>query len=106
MSPMRILLTEILPNISVPLLVELGLRYTYSIAIIASLSFLGLGQQPPTPDWGLMINENRIGMGANPWPVLVPVFLIAILTIGVNLFTDALSRSTVATSGGATETPV
>jgi peptide/nickel transport system permease protein len=106
MSPMRILLTEILPNISVPLLVELGLRYTYSIALIASLSFLGLGQQPPTPDWGLMINENRIGMGTNPWPVLVPVFLIAILTIGVNLVTDALSRSTVATGGGAAETPV
>jgi peptide/nickel transport system permease protein len=93
MSPLRILLTEILPNISVPLLVELGLRYTYSIALIAGLSFLGLGQQPPTPDWGLMINENRIGMAANPWPVLVPVFLIAILTIGMNLFTDALSRS-------------
>jgi len=93
MSPLRILLSEILPNISVPLLIELGLRYTYSIALIAGLSFLGLGQQPPTPDWGLMINENRIGMAANPWPVLVPVFLIAILTIGMNLFTDALSRS-------------
>lgn len=101
MSPPRILLSEILPNISVPLLVELGLRYTYSIALIAGLSFLGLGQQPPTPDWGLMINENRIGMNANPWPVLVPVFLIAILTIGINLFTDALSRSTGAASRGA-----
>lgn len=100
MSPMRILLTEILPNISAPLLVELGLRYTYSIALIAGLSFLGLGQQPPTPDWGLMINENRIGMGANPWPVVVPVILIAILTIGINLFTDALSRSTQAVGNG------
>lgn len=90
--PLRILMREILPNISVPLLVELGLRYTYSIALIAGLSFLGLGQQPPTPDWGLMINENRIGMAANPWPVLAPVFLIALLTIGVNLLTDALAR--------------
>lgn len=106
MSPMQILLTEILPNISTTLLVEVGLRYTYSIALIAGLSFLGLGQQPPTPDWGLMINENRIGMGANPWPVLVPVFLIAILTIGINLFTDALSRSTAAAGlGGAAKTP-
>lgn len=106
MSPMRILLMEILPNISAPLLVELGLRYTYSIALIAGLSFIGLGQQPPTPDWGLMINENRIGMGTNPWPVLVPVFLIAILTIGINLFTDALSRSTAAVCiGGAAKTP-
>ncbi len=93
-SRLRILLTEILPNISVPLLVELGLRYTYSIALIAGLSFLGLGQQPPAPDWGLMINENRIGMASNPWPVLVPVILIAVLTIGTNLFTDAMSRST------------
>lgn len=106
MSPLRILATEILPNISVPLLVELGLRFTYSIALIAGLSFLGLGQQPPAPDWGLMINENRIGMASNPWPVLVPVALIAVLTIGTNLFTDALSRSTTAADqGGATETP-
>jgi peptide/nickel transport system permease protein len=90
--PLRILVREILPNISVPLLVELGLRYTYSIALIAGLSFLGLGQQPPTPDWGLMINENRIGMAANPWPVLAPVFLIVLLTIGVNLLTDAFAR--------------
>jgi len=99
MSPLRILVTEILPNISVPLLVELGLRYTYSIALIAALSFLGLGQQPPTPDWGLMVNDNRIGMASNPWPVLAPILLIALLTIGVNLFTDALSRSTAAAGG-------
>ncbi|MBL8580926.1 MAG: ABC transporter permease [Rhizobiaceae bacterium] len=96
--PLRILLREILPNISVPLLVELGLRYTYSIALIAGLSFLGLGQQPPTPDWGLMINENRIGMGSNPWPVLAPVILIVLLTIGVNLVTDALARRSGATA--------
>lgn len=106
MSPLRILVIEILPNISVPLLVEVGLRYTYSIALIAGLSFLGLGQQPPTPDWGLMINENRIGMASNPWPVLVPVILIAVLTIGTNLFTDALSRSTTVSGGNAAaETP-
>ncbi len=106
MSPLRILVTAILPNISVPLLVELGLRYTYSIALIAALSFLGLGAQPPASDWGLMINENRIGMASNPWPVLVPVFLIAILTVGVNLFTDALSRSTAPAGGeAARDTP-
>jgi peptide/nickel transport system permease protein len=99
MAPFRILVSEILPNLSVPLLVELGLRYTYSIALIAGLSFLGLGQQPPAADWGLMINENRIGMASNPWPVLAPVLLIALLTIGINLFTDAISRSAVA--GGA-----
>ena len=92
-SPAKIMVREILPNIVNPLMVELGLRFTYSIAIIAGLSFLGFGQQPPAPDWGLMINENRIGLASNPWPVVVPVLLIAILTIGTNLFTEAVARA-------------
>ena len=49
-----------MPNVPVPLLVEFGLRLTYSIGLIAALNFLGLGLQPPTADWGLMINENRL----------------------------------------------
>ena len=89
----RIMLREIFPNIVNPLMVELGLRFTYSIAIIAGLSFLGFGQQPPAADWGLMINENRIGLAQNPWPVVAPVLLIAVLTISMNLFTDAIARS-------------
>ena len=93
MSSGKIMVREILPNIVNPLMVELGLRFTYSIAIIAGLSFLGFGQQPPAPDWGLMINENRIGLASNPWPVVVPVLLIAILTIGTNLFTEAVARA-------------
>lgn len=100
MNRRRILLSQVLPNVSGPLLVELGLRFTYSIALISALSFLGLGQQPPTADWGLMINENRIGLGANPWPVLVPVLLIAFLTVGINLLTDAVARAHSAGSGG------
>src|SRR6202008_947448 len=80
------------PNIVNPLMVELGLRSPYSIALIAGLSFLGFGQQPPAADWGLMINENRIGMAQNPWPVVVPILLTAVLTIGMNLFTDAVAR--------------
>jgi peptide/nickel transport system permease protein len=83
---------EIAPNVVGPLLVELGLRFTYSIALIAGLSFLGLAQDPPAPNWGLMLNENRIGMLQNPWPVAVPVLLIAVLTVGVNLLTDAYGR--------------
>jgi peptide/nickel transport system permease protein len=93
MAPGRIMLREIFPNIVNPLMVELGLRFTYSIALIAGLSFLGFGQQPPAPDWGLMINENRIGLAANPWPVVVPILLIAILTIGTNLFTESVVRA-------------
>lgn len=88
-----VILREVLPNITGPLLVELGLRFTYSVAIIAGLNFLGFGVQPPFADWGLMINENRIGLESNPWPVVVPVVLIAILTIGVNMLTDAVSRA-------------
>jgi peptide/nickel transport system permease protein len=89
----KIMLTEILPNIISPLMVETGLRLTYSISLIASLSFLGFGLQPPAPDWGVIINENRIAIMSNPWPVIVPILLIAVLTVGVNLFSDAIARS-------------
>ncbi len=89
----RILLGEVFPNITGPLMVELGLRMTYSIAYIAALSFLGLGMQPPTADWGLMINENRIALLVQPWGVILPVIAIAILTVGTNLITDSLARA-------------
>jgi peptide/nickel transport system permease protein len=84
---------EVLPNILAPVLVDAGLRFTYSILIIAGMSFLGFGLQPPAPNWGLMINENRIGLVVNPWAVIVPASLIAILTIGLNTFTDAIARA-------------
>jgi len=89
----RVILGEVVPNIISPVMVEAGLRLTYSIAIIASLSFLGFGLQPPSADWGLMVNENRIGIQQNPWPVVAPIVLIAILTVGVNMFSDAVARS-------------
>ena len=89
----RILLREILPNITGPLMVEIGLRLTYSIGYIASLSFLGLGIQPPSADWGLMINENRIALVVQPWGVLLPVLAIAALTVGTNLVADALASA-------------
>jgi peptide/nickel transport system permease protein len=90
--PARIMWREILPNVMSPLMVEFGLRLTYSIATIAALAFLGFGQAPPAANWGLMINENRSGIEANPWAVVVPVLLIALLTIGTNTFTDAIAR--------------
>ncbi|WP_066456013.1 ABC transporter permease [Castellaniella caeni] len=89
----KILLTEILPNTTGTLAVEFGLRLTYSIGIIAGLNFLGLGIQPPMADWGLMINENRVGVTAQIWPVLLPVLAIAILTVGTNLITDGVARA-------------
>ncbi len=95
----RILTTEVLPNITGPLMVELGLRLTYSIGYIASLSFLGLGVQPPAADWGLQINENRIALIVTPWGVLLPVIAIAVLTVGTNMITDALAKESADTTG-------
>lgn len=89
----RILAGEVLPNITSPLMVELGLRFAYSIATIAALSFLGFGLQPPAADWGLMINENRIALSTQPWAVVVPVLLIGIATVGANLVVDGFSRA-------------
>jgi peptide/nickel transport system permease protein len=73
-------------------MVEAGLRLTYSITIFAGLAFLGFGQAPPAATWGTMIYENRIGLSQNPWAVIVPAALIALLTIGINSFTDAFAR--------------
>ena len=101
----RILLREILPNITGPLAVEAGLRLTYSIGSIASLSFLGLGIQPPAADWGLMINENRIALSLQPWGVILPVAAIALLTIGTNMLADATARATASTAMPARPTP-
>lgn len=92
LPPWRVMRREIMPNVTSPLMVESGLRFTYSIIIIAGLAFLGFGLPPPAPSWGVMINENRIGLTANPWSVLVPASLLAVLTVGVNTFTDAVAR--------------
>ena len=92
MSPAKILGKEILPNLISPIMVEAGLRLTYSIILISGLAFLGFGQPPPAPNWGYMINENQIGLPSNPWAVVVPAALIALLTIGTNTFTDAIAR--------------
>jgi peptide/nickel transport system permease protein len=91
--PLRIMFSEALPNVTGPMMVETGLRMTYSIAIIASMSFLGFGIQPPNADWGLMINENRLSLVVMPWGVVAPAIAIGLLTVGFNLVTDAIARS-------------
>jgi peptide/nickel transport system permease protein len=88
-----ILRREILPNIARPLLADAGLRLTWSILLIAAVSFLGLGDQPPASNWALMIAENRTGLSLQPWPVVVPAILIALLTIGINLLADGVTAS-------------
>jgi peptide/nickel transport system permease protein len=92
LRPAAVMAKEILPNLSSPLMVEAGLRLTYSIIVMAGLAFLNFGQPPPAPNWGTMINENRVGLALNPWAVVVPALLIAVLTVGTNLLGDAVGR--------------
>jgi len=97
----KILFGEVLPNVTSPLVVEASLRLTFSIALISALSFLGFGLQPPAADWGLMINENRLGLEIQPWGVVLPVIAIGLLTIGTSLIGDAFSRAAIGIERGA-----
>lgn len=88
-----IIFAEIWPNARMPLLTDFGLRMIYIILFVSSLSFLGLGVQPPQADWGSMVRENLAALqfGASALPVLAPAMAIASLTIGINLIVDDVS---------------
>ena len=89
-----ILFAEILPNVMGPVVVEFTVRLGYAIFVVATLSFLGLGVQPPSPDWGLQVLEHYgLISGGFWWPVLFPAAAIAILVIGVNLIADGLTQA-------------
>jgi len=92
-NPVSIVLRDVLPNILGPVLVDAGLRFTYSILIMASVNFLGLGLEPPSPDWALMIGENRTYIALNSLSIVAPAAMLALLTIGVNLVGDAIAQS-------------
>jgi peptide/nickel transport system permease protein len=96
LSPTRICLGEILPNIITPLMVDYGLRLTWAIGLIAALSFLGAGIQPPAADWGLMINQNRVGLTVQVWATLAPILCITAFALGVNLVTEGIARAAAA----------
>ena len=87
-----ILFREILPNAMAPILVEMSVRFSYSIFLVASLGFLGLGVQPPSPDWGLQINEARSYFATAPWILLFPAGAISLLVVATNLMTDGLRQ--------------
>jgi peptide/nickel transport system permease protein len=87
-----VLAREVLPNISGVITADLGLRFSWGIILIASVNFLGVGIQPPTPDLGLMVSENRVVIASNPWAILGPSIVLAMLIIGVNLVGDAYVR--------------
>jgi peptide/nickel transport system permease protein len=73
---------------------------TYSIGLVAAISFLGFGLPPPTADWGLMINENRLSITVQPWSVLLPILAIGLLTVGTNLVTDGIARAAIGIDRG------
>ena len=85
-----ILFREMLPNAVPPLIVEGSVRFAYSIFLVASLGFLGLGVPPPSPDWGLQVNEARTFFDIAPWMLLFPAGAIALLVIGTSLMADGL----------------
>lgn len=88
-----ILIREILPNVRDSLAVQGAMQWSWLLLGIASLSFLGLGVAPPTPDWGLMIADGRGVMQTAPWAVLWPMAMLSSLIVGVNLAADAFAKA-------------
>ena len=84
---------ELLPNVLDVLLVEAAMRWSWMLLAFSSLSFLGFGVSPPTPDWGLMISDARSFMSIAPWAALAPVVALSSLIIGINLSADALAKA-------------
>ena len=84
---------EILPNITQPIIVEGTIRLGYAVFTAATLSFLGFGLAPPSPDWGLTIAVERVFLQIAPWTVLFPAAALASLVVAVNLITDGLGRT-------------
>lgn len=90
---LTLVVRELLPNIVAPVLVDFALRLTYAILFVAALSFLGLGAQPPTPDWGLMAAENRGILTVNPWASIAPALVIGMLSVGVSFIADGVTQA-------------
>lgn len=86
----RVLLRAVLPAAAAPIIVEVTLRLAYGILAEASLSFLGLGTQPPAASWGLMVAEGRRFLALSPWATVAPGLAIMLVVLGFNLFGDAL----------------
>ena len=85
---------EVLPNTLPPLVAEFGLRFCFVFLFISALSFLGLGIQPPTADWGSMVRENAVMISFGDFTPLLPAMAVALLTIGVNFVVDWVLHKT------------
>ena len=90
---MTIIRRELVPNVLDTLMVEGAMRWSWMLLAFSSLSFLGFGVSPPTPDWGLMISDARGFMSFRPWGVIGPVIALSTLIIGINLTADALAKA-------------
>ena len=90
---LSIVFREILPNVLDVVLVEYAMRASWIVLLVASLSFLGFGANPPTPDWGLMVQENRTALTVVPLGTIAPIVALATLVVGLNLAADGLSKS-------------
>ena len=95
-----IIFREILPNALSPLVAEMGLRFIFMVLFVSTLSFLGLGVQPPNADWGGIVKENKEGIVYGVPAALVPAFAIATLAISVNLVADWVLNRTTSLKGG------
>lgn len=95
-----IIFREILPNALSPLVAEMGLRFIFMVLFVSTLSFLGLGVQPPAADWGGIVKENKEGIVYGIPAALVPAIAIATLAISVNLVADWVLTRTTSLKGG------
>lgn len=84
---------EVLPNILDVVMVEFAMRASWIVLLISALSFLGFGANPPTPDWGLMVAENRDSLSIVPWATAAPIIALASLVIGFNLVADGMAKA-------------
>ena len=88
-----VVLRELLPNVLDVLLVDGAMTWSWMLLGFSSLSFLGFGVTPPTPDWGFMIAKNREILAIQPWAIFGPAIMLSSLIIGINLFADALAKA-------------
>jgi peptide/nickel transport system permease protein len=88
-----VVLSEIRPNTLDVVLVEFAMRASWVVLLVSALSFLGFGVNPPTPDWGLMIAENRTLISVAPWASFAPVVALSTLVVGLNLLADGFAKA-------------
>ena len=93
MSGDTVIFGEILPNIIPVVAVEASIRVSFALLLTPSLGFLGLGVQPSSPDWGLMVSEARENLATAPWAALAPALAMGSLVVGVNLLADGIRQA-------------